>query len=132
MGSGIFQLCCYLIAISANAGCMDLGFIVGGKEPLSSKGIFSPMVGTAMGNKDKRWPRRQITVTCLHSPKLSDKVQLQHLNGFSQDNTDSTSKLSSRKAPSGLSPQLLAYAILHYPLLYNLSLFYIATQIYVS
>ena len=32
-GSGIIQLLsCYLIAISANAGCMDLGFIVGGAK----------------------------------------------------------------------------------------------------
>ena len=33
-------LSCYLIAISANAGCMDLGFIVGGQRTLSSKRIY--------------------------------------------------------------------------------------------
>ena len=37
VGSGIFQLSCYLIAILANAGCMDLGFNVGGQR---TKGIF--------------------------------------------------------------------------------------------
>ena len=38
VASGIFQLSCYLIAISANAGCMDLGFIVGGQRTLVKQG----------------------------------------------------------------------------------------------
>ena len=41
VGSGIIQSSRYLITISSNAGCMDFGFIVGGEEPLSSKGIFT-------------------------------------------------------------------------------------------
>ena len=38
VGSGIFQFSYYLIAISANAGCMDLGFIVGGQRTLVKQG----------------------------------------------------------------------------------------------
>ena len=35
VGSGIFQLSCYLIAISANAGCMDL--VGGAKNPCQAR-----------------------------------------------------------------------------------------------
>ena len=38
VGSGIFQFSYYPIAISANAGCMDLGFIVGGQRTLVKQG----------------------------------------------------------------------------------------------
>ena len=43
VGSGIFQFSYHLIAISANAGCMDLGFIVGGqrKNPCQARKLSS-------------------------------------------------------------------------------------------
>ena len=44
VGSGIFQLSCYLIAISANAGCMDLGFIVGGQRTLVKQGNINNLI----------------------------------------------------------------------------------------
>ena len=55
VGSGIFQLSRYLITISANAGCIDLGFIVG--HSIRARVSFTR--GSAAG-----CARRQNTLAC--------------------------------------------------------------------
>ena len=60
VGSGIFQLSCYLIAISANAGCMDLGFIVGGQRTLVKQGN---LLSLTRPGKNRRHP---VIVSCLY------------------------------------------------------------------
>ena len=54
VGSGIFQFSYYLIAISANAGCMDLGFIVRGQRTLVKQGNHSTLVNLKLQRRPQK------------------------------------------------------------------------------
>ena len=101
VGSGIFQsrLSCYLIAISANAGCMDLGFIVGGQRTLVKQGnLFGPMSAYI----------HEHPPSCSLPTPFSNMLQECHSDSDGKAKPRVTSNTSTFCMPSSTSPFTLA------------------------